>query len=271
MNMAFFQISLAFYLFSVTLHLLFLMNRRPWANHWGNNTALVGFVFHSITFCTRYVQAGHMPITNLHESLSFFTWLIILIYLVLEFRFKIQSLGAFALPLAFVFYLYASFLPKDIQPLAPALQSFWLGIHSITSFGGYATFVFSFCAGIMYLIQERQLKTKKFGPLYYRLPSLEILDDLSHKTLAFGFPLLTLGIVSGSLWASSAWGAYWSWDPKETWALITWLIYAAIVHARFTVGWRGRRAAILAIIGFCFVIFTFLGVNILLKGLHSYI
>ena len=270
MNVTFFLISLGCYLGAVFFHLLYLINRRGWASHWGNIFVFLGFIFHTIAFGTRFFQAGHIPITNLHESLSFFAWTIILIYLVLDYKIKIPSLGAFILPLAFIFVLYASVVPKGIQPLIPALQSFWLGIHTITSFAGYATFAFAFCAGIMYLIQESQLKSKKFGPLYYRLPSLEILDDLSHKIISFGFPLLTIGIITGSLWASSAWGSYWSWDPKETWALITWFIYAAVVHSRFTVGWRGRKAAYLAIIGFCFVLFTFLGVNLLLKGLHSY-
>jgi len=270
MNVAFFLISLGCYFVSVLFHLFYLIKRRTWYGRWGNLLALSGFIFHTTAFCTRYYQAGHFPITNLHESLSFFALTIVLIYLILDFKYQVASLGAFVLPLAFIITLYASAVPKEIQPLVPALQSFWLGIHTVTSFGGYGTFAFAFSASIMYLIQEGQLKSKRFGPFYYRLPSLEVLDDLSHKSLAFGFPLLTIGIITGSLWASSAWGAYWSWDPKETWALITWFIYAALIHARFTVGWRGRRAAYLAIVGFCFVLFTFLGVNLILEGLHSY-
>ncbi len=271
MNITFFLISLGAYLVAVFFHTLFMINRRDWAGKWGNIFTVIGCLFHSCSFAIRFFHAKHLPITNLHESLSFFALIIILIYLFIEYKYKIPSLGAFILPLAFIFVLYASLVAKEIQPLVPALQSFWLGIHTVTSFGGYATFAFAFCASIMYLIQEGQLKSKSFGPLYYRLPSLEVLDDLMHRSIAFGFPLLTLGIITGSLWASSAWGAYWSWDPKETWALITWFIYAAVVHARFTVGWRGRKAAYLAIIGFCFVLFTFLGVNLLLKGFHSYI
>jgi cytochrome c-type biogenesis protein CcsB len=122
----------------------------------------------------------------------------------------------------------------------------------------------------MYLLQERMLKSKKFSTLYHRLPPLEALDSINYKCLTFGFPLMTMGIISGAVWAESAWGTYWSWDPKETWALITWFLYAALLHGRLTVGWRGRRAAIFAIIGFICLLFTFLGVNLLLSGLHSY-
>ena len=122
----------------------------------------------------------------------------------------------------------------------------------------------------MYLLQERELKKKRFGLFYTRLPSLEALDNLNNHCLAVGFPLLTLGIITGSIWAKQAWGTYWQWDPKETWSLITWFIYAALVHARLTVGWRGRKAAWLSIVGFLAVLFTFLGVNLILGGLHSY-
>jgi len=269
MNVVFFLVSLGCYFGSVAFHLVGLVNQRAW-RRWGNLLALGGFIFHTVALLTRLVQSGHIPIANLHESLSFLGWAIILFYLILESKYEISSLGAFILPLAMVFVSYASLVPTEIQPLVPALRSVWLGIHTTACFGGYATFAFAFVAGIMYLIQDNQLRSKKMGLFYYRLPSLEVLDDLIHRSLLFGFPLLTIGIITGSLWANSAWGSYWSWDPKETWALITWFIYAALVHARFTVGWRGRRAAYLAIIGFCFVLFTFLGVNLLLKGLHSY-
>ena len=123
----------------------------------------------------------------------------------------------------------------------------------------------------MYLLQERELKKKRFGLFYTRLPSLEALDALNQHCLAIGFPLMTLGIITGSIWAKQAWGSYWQWDPKETWSLITWFLYAALLHQRFTVGWRGRRAAIMAIIGFAAVLFTFWGVNFLLTGVHSYV
>ena len=122
----------------------------------------------------------------------------------------------------------------------------------------------------MYLLQERMLKSKKFSGLFYRLPSLDTLDSMNYKCLTFGFPLMTMGIISGAIWANSAWGGYWRWDPKETWALITWFLYAALLHGRLTIGWRGRRAAIFAIIGFCFLLFSFFGVNLFLSAEHSF-
>jgi cytochrome c-type biogenesis protein CcsB len=140
----------------------------------------------------------------------------------------------------------------------------------IFAFLGNAIFTLTFCCSVMYLIQEHQLKSKKMGAITQRLPSLKVLDDLSYQSLTFGFPLLTLGIITGAIWADYAWGRYWNWDPKETWSLITWLLYAALLHQRLTVGWRGRKAAIMAIIGFMAVLFTFLGVNLLLPGLHAY-
>jgi cytochrome c-type biogenesis protein CcsB len=157
-----------------------------------------------------------------------------------------------------------------VTELNPALDSWWFPVHVVLAFSGNAVFTVAFAAGIMYLLQERMLKSKKFSALYYRLPSLETLDSINYKCLTFGFPLMTMGIISGAIWANSAWGGYWRWDPKETWALITWFLYAALLHGRLTVGWRGRRAAIFAIIGFLCLLFTFLGVNLLLSGEHSF-
>jgi cytochrome c-type biogenesis protein CcsB len=138
------------------------------------------------------------------------------------------------------------------------------------AFLGYAAFAVAFGAAIMYLIQEHFLKRKKLGAMYQKLPSLDKLDDINYRCLTFGFPLLTLAIISGAIWAETAWGTYWSWDPKETWSLITWFVYAALLHGRLTTGWRGKKAAILAIVGFFVLLFTFIGVNLLLPGLHSY-
>ena len=134
----------------------------------------------------------------------------------------------------------------------------------------YGFLALAFCGGIMYLLQERELKSKRFGFFYNRLPSLEALDQLNSHCLTTGFVFLTLGIISGSAWARQAWGTYWQWDPKETWSLITWFLYAAQIHQRLTYGWRGKRAAVMAIVGFCAVLFTLWGVTFLLGGVHSY-
>jgi cytochrome c-type biogenesis protein CcsB len=139
------------------------------------------------------------------------------------------------------------------------------------AFLSYAAFALSFVAGVMYLIQNREIKLKRQSIFFFRLPSIETLDYLGYKLISVGFPLLTLGIITGALWANNAWGSYWSWDPKETWSLITWIIYASYLHARVIAGWSGRKAAYLSIIGFGCVLFTYLGVNLLLGGLHSYV
>jgi cytochrome c-type biogenesis protein CcsB len=215
---------------------------------------------------------GYAPLSNMYESLVFFAWAIAIFYLGLEWKYKNRVLGAFSMPFAFVSMAYASFSPqfgKEIKPLIPALQSNWLIAHVITCFVGYAAFAVACGIGIMYLLKDRKTKEAP-GSLLASLPELKVIDDIIHKTLVFGFLWLTAGIITGAVWANSAWGTYWSWDPKETWSLITWFVYAATLHARFTRGWGGRRIAWLAILGFISVIFTYYGVNFLLSGLHSY-
>jgi cytochrome c-type biogenesis protein CcsB len=167
---------------------------------------------------------------------------------------------------------YASLSPNiqsEIEPLVPALQSNWLTYHVLTCFLGYAAFAVSFGSSIAFLIKNR----KGNQPSVHEpgvLPTIDLLDEVIYKANAVGFMLLGVGIITGAVWANYAWGSYWSWDPKETWSLITWFIYAIFLHARLTRGWRGNKTAILSIIGFCAVIFTFLGVNYVLSGLHSY-
>jgi cytochrome c-type biogenesis protein CcsB len=169
---------------------------------------------------------------------------------------------------------YASFSPNmndRIQPLLPALQSNWLIAHVITCFLGYAAFAVSCSLSIMFLLKKPcPDKNKESKGLLSLFPEISVLDDLIYQTIIIGFLLLTLGIATGSIWAHSAWGTYWSWDPKETWSLITWLVYAALLHARMMKGWHGTRIAWLSIIGFACVLFTYFGVNFILSGLHSY-
>jgi len=143
--------------------------------------------------------------------------------------------------------------------------------YSRKNLNAMTAFSIAFLAGLMYLLQERFLKSKSFNILYYKLPSLDLLDDLNYRAISFGFSLLTLGIITGSIWAEYAWGTYWNWEPKQTWSLIIWLFYAAMLHGRISVGWRGKKAAYLAIIGFLGVVFTFVGVNILLQGRHAFV
>jgi cytochrome c-type biogenesis protein CcsB len=287
------------------------------------------------------------PMTNLYESLVFFVWCLILGYLIIEFRFKNRSFGAFVTPIAglALAFIDLSGVSKDIQPLVPALKSNWLLAHVTMSFIAYAAFSLSFSTGIMYLILRTEKRTEpsyifwtvtlglfalllvsmgldfltfhvrvrpeifihnylfrtsflhpsdavkivsyilgaagllivwRYGYLLRTVLTKfnvtpDMLDEVTYKSIAVGFPIFTLGgLIFGAIWADQAWGVYWSWDPKETWSLITWLIYAFYLHARMIRGWRGKKVAIVAVVGFTAVIFTYLGVNLLLSGLHSY-
>ena len=270
MDIVLFKITLLLYALSTAGYFLYLGHQREVLEKGAAWIAGVAFVVQSLFIIVRGIMAGHHPISNLFEAMNFFSWTIICSYFILQYRFRIKVLGALILPIVVAMMAFSLSFDRKIEPLIPALQSNWLGIHTTLSFLGNAFFVIAFAASVLYLLQERQLKSKQTGSLFHRLPSLDVLDRLHYRSLTIGFPLMTFGIITGALWAGSAWGAYWSWDPKETWSFITWLIYAALVHARMTAGWRGRKAAYLSIVGFAAILFTFLGVNLLLGGLHTY-
>lgn len=265
-----FKATLLAYLAATVAYLAGIISRRKGAETAGRWLMRGGFVLHCATLTARYLAAGYAPVTNLHESLSFFAWSTVGIFLLFDLRYRLAVLGAFLSPLALLIMLFSNAVPMEFRQLNPVLDSWWFPVHVTLAFFGNAVFTVAFVAGVMYLLQERMLKSKKFTGLFFRLPSLETLDSINYRCLTWGFPLMTLGIISGAVWAHSAWGAYWRWDPKETWALITWFLYAALLHGRLAIGWRGRRAALLAIIGFFCLLFTFLGVNLLLSGQHTY-
>jgi cytochrome c-type biogenesis protein CcsB len=270
MNALLFNVTLGIYFLATVTYLAYLVKPRDLLGRVSRWLISIGFLVHCAFTVDRFLEAGHTPITNLHEALSFFSLALVGAFIAFERRYKVFILGSFVTPLAFILMIVSSLFPTAITPLNPSLMSRWLAVHTVLAFLGYAAFALAFGAGIMYLIQEHFLKSRKLGAMYQKLPSLEILDEINYRCLTFGFPLLTFAIISGAIWAETAWGTYWSWDPKETWSLITWFVYAALLHGRLTTGWRGKRAAILAIIGFCILLFTFLGVNLLMPGLHSY-
>jgi cytochrome c-type biogenesis protein CcsB len=218
-----------------------------------------GFITHAVSLVFAWRETQHLPVTNLHEALSFFAFVIVLAFLLTYARYRLESLSVFVFPLVFILTLAANLVSSPPSPRPEALKSFLFYIHIPATFLGYAALFVSFAAGIMYLIQENELKRKRPQAFYYRLPSLEICDDLGYTSLSFGFPLLTIGIVAGSLWASRAWGKYWGWDPKMVWTFMTWLVYAILIHFRLSSGLRGRRAAFMSILGFLFVLITFIG------------
>lgn len=227
-------------------------------------------VLQSLYIVLRYILAGHTPITSQHEAVFFFAWATTWAYLSFRWRYTVKNFGSFVALLIFILILIASFSDKTIDPLLPALQSAWLPIHGGVSLVAYGFLSLGFCGGIMYLLLEREIKSKRFGYFFPRFPSLDALDQLNSHCLTAGFVFLTIGIVTGSVWARQAWGTYWQWDPKETWSLITWFVYLVQLHQRLTVGWRGKKAAVMAVIGFAAVVFTLWGVTYLLGGVHSY-
>ncbi|HKI49679.1 MAG TPA: c-type cytochrome biogenesis protein CcsB [Desulfobacteria bacterium] len=264
------------YFLAFMAYLLGMVMNRAFFSRVGTYLSLFGLAAQTVAIILRWVESykmgiGHAPFSNLYESLIFFTWTLMLLYLILEWRTKNKTIGTFVTPLAFLAMAYASFSPSistHIQPLIPALKSNWLISHVITCFFGYAAFAMSFGISIMYLL--KRLDSSDKGSLFLKLiPSEAVLDDLNYQMVVIGFLMLTLGIITGSVWAHSAWGSYWSWDPKETWSLITWLVYASVIHTRLVKGWTGKKIAILSIVGFACVLCTYFGVNYL-AGLHSY-
>jgi cytochrome c-type biogenesis protein CcsB len=270
-SQTFFNISMGIYLFCFLGYLIFTASKNRMLGTLSTSLLIIGLLIHSGGLVVRWLEThqtgyGYVPLSNMYESLIFFSWTIVLIYLILEFKYQQKIIGVFVTPFAFLAIALTSIIPgidAKITPLVPALQSNWLAIHVITCFFGYAAFAVSFGISILYLIRE---KTESKW-----LPSPSLLDEINYKSIIIGFPMLTLGIVTGAAWANYAWGSYWSWDPKETWSLITWFVYAAFLHARITRDWRGKKAAVLSVVGFGAVLFTYFGVNYLISGLHSYL
>ena len=271
------------YLFASILYIAIFIFRAEKIGVVASVVTLLAFLAHTAGFAMRWIESyqmgyGHAPLSNMYESLVFFAWSIAIFYLWLEWKFKNRLIGAFAIPFAFFSMAYASFASEidgQIKPLVPALQSNWLIAHVMTCFIGYAAFAVAGGIGVMYLLKDRYEEGQKqrgaeAGGLFSTLPALRVIDDIIYKCIIFGFVWLSTGIITGAIWANEAWGTYWSWDPKETWSLITWFVYAAALHARFVKGWSGKRIAWIAIIGVFSVVFTYYGVNFLLSGLHSY-
>ena len=267
----------------------------------GNYCSFIANVLLFFILCSRWIVAGYFPLSNLYESLLFLTWMLLTIYLYIEFRTKSKLIGAILIPVALLINGFANLtLSTEMQkssPLVPALQSNWLMMHVSMMMLSYATLIIGSLLCILFLVisnyQEVNLKLMENSSIplsnilldYYevklfsssnevselgKLKLLYSLDNWSYRIIGLGFPFLTVGIIAGGVWANEAWGSYWSWDPKETWALITWLIFATYLHSRFTKGWEGKKTAILGSLGFFVIWICYLGVNFLGKGLHSY-
>jgi cytochrome c-type biogenesis protein CcsB len=226
-----------------------------------------GFAFHTLSLVILSVHRRHFPITNLPESLCFFAWCISLTFMIANFRYRINVLGAFILPLVSLLTIFSQVIWEGNQAIPEGLNSAWVHFHVSMAFLAYAAFFLTFVSGVLYLVQENELKEKKFKFLYFRLPSLQVCDELFRSSLFVGFLTMSLAIVSGAIWAQHAWNRYWSWEPKETASLITWGIYLILVNYRLSTKWSGRRAAYISIIGFVSTLITF-GVN---WGRHTFL
>lgn len=227
------------------------------------------------SYLVSHENIGHIPVSNLYEVFILFAVMTALMYLYYEQKFNSRKMGGFVLLIisASIAFLLWYHFEKDahvIKPLVPALQSYWMKIHVPANFVGYGAFSIAAMLGVAYLLRQRADRLKPDGYLAKHLPELNMLDEVMHKSIALGFAFFTIATVLGAMWAAEAWGGYWSWDPKETWALIVWLNYAAWLHMRLTKGWRGAPLAWWAIIGLFVTTFAFLGVNMFLSGLHSY-
>lgn len=245
-------------------------------------------ILFGLTLLLRWIGDGYFPLSNLYESLIFLSWAISSIHLFLEYKTKSRVIGSISAPILFLISGFSSLtLPIEMQkalPLVPSLQSNWLMMHVSMMMVSYATLIIGSLFSILYLAffnfvsQDSKVvlpNLKGEAVLQSSLSSsknslLETVDTWSYRIIGLGFPFLTIGIISGAVWANEAWGSYWSWDPKETWALITWLVFAIYLHSRLLKGWQGKKAAVLGSCGFFVIWICYLGVNFLGKGLHSY-
>ena len=280
---------------------LSFFNKTNFLSNFGKLSTLVANGILFFILCSRWIVAGYFPLSNLYESLLFLTWTLLALYLYVELQTKSKLIGAILIPVALLIDGFANLtLSPEMQkssPLVPALQSNWLMLHVSMMLLSYATLIMGSLLCILFLVISRykDVDLKSIDdtsvPIYNimldyyeaklvspqnniselgKLKLLQSLDNWSYRIIGLGFPFLTIGIISGGVWANEAWGSYWSWDPKETWALITWLVFASYLHARITKGWEGKKTAILGGLGFFVIWICYLGVNFLGKGLHSY-
>ncbi len=265
-----FAAAFVLYALAAFLYLAYLFSKRVKPAATGFGAASLGLFVHTAALILRTVESRHAPFTNMYESLSFLSWATVMAYVIVERKYKVRPAGPYVMLIVIGLMALASspLMPKDATPLVPALQSYWLWLHVSVTLLGEAFFAIAFVTSLMYLraqASENKGRSSKSGL------TAERLDSISYRAVAVGFPLFTLGgLVFGMVWAHKAWGAYWSWDPKEVWSLITWFVFALYLHTRIVMGWKGRRSAAIAIIGFLAALFTYFGVNYLLAGLHSY-
>ena len=250
-------------------YLLFLFRQKPYWNSFGFYPMIAGLALHTVIIGYGLVDSGQLPVHNLRETLSIAGWAITGLFVSFQYKYRLKILGVLAAPLAALTMIAAACLSAEPVQTQTLFNSLWFFFHIIAIFLGDAAFALACGLGIFYLIQERTIKKKKRGFFFKRLPALERIDATGYACIVLGFTLLTIGLITGFAYAKSVWGKFWSWDPKEIWSGVSWLLYAALLHGRISLGWRGRKAAIMSIIGFAVLMFTFFGVNFMLQGHHG--
>ena len=259
MDVTLLKITALFYLLATGSFVIYLVSLRDFFSRLSTSLLLAGFLGHTAALGVHFFQpAGYSTAAQFREALSLYSWLMVAVYLLVQLKYRLTVLGSFIAPLAFLMSLGAFASGAGIGELPAGLKSYWLPVHVTLAFLGNSVFALAFGVSLMYLLQEYQLKNKKMTVLQKRFPSLEALDRFNYVFLVWGFPLMTLGIITGSLLARVQWGDYWSWDPRQITSAITWLLYGALLQARIAGGWRGRKVALLTIVGFAVVLGYFL-------------
>ena len=262
-----FTIVMLLYFSAMILYFVFIAARKEILSRIAVIVQAAGFLLHTAALVCRGIGAGRLPLTNQYEFATSFAWGLCLVSLIFVIRFRFPVLGAFASPVMFLVIGYAAMQSREVHELMPALRSNWLGFHVSTAIIAYGSFGVSFVLAVIFLLRDRMTEG---GFLDQHIPDREMLDIISYRSISLGLLFLTFTILTGAIWAERAWGSYWSWDPKETWSLITWIIYAIYLHLRIRRGYEGRAAAVFAAAGFVCVLFTYIGVNTFLPGVHSY-
>ncbi len=271
MDSLFFKAALVLYLASTAGYIASLLIRRVQAAKISTWILVAAFCVQGASILLRYVRMGHTPVFGLHDTLSFFVWVMTGTYLAFQLRTKTRVLGAFVSPVAFFMMIVASVGLGGEVTLPLILQGGLVPVHAVLSIIGEALFALACCAGAMYLLQDGLIKHRRMTPLSRLLPPLQDLDRISHLSLLWGFPLLTLGAIAGAVWARTVWGSHWSWDPKQVWTLLAWFFYAVVLHQRLAIGWNGRKAALLSIGALIILLAALIGVSVFFTTAHRFV
>jgi cytochrome c-type biogenesis protein CcsB len=270
MELLFFNLALAAYLISTLGYTASLLVRRVMIAKASTWVLFSAFVLHTAFYLAQLILTHTLSINNFYETLCFFAWILCGIYLILQLKTKTRVLGAFISPIAFLLMVGASVGVEGPVTIPDTLKGGLVTLHVTLSIAGEALFALASCAGAMYLIQNRLIKEKSIGSLSRLLPSLKDLDSINHICLLWGFPLLTLGVVAGSIWARTAWGSLWQWDPKQIWTLAVWLLYALLLHQRLALGWKGRRVALFSLLTFLVLLAGFFLEKVFFATAHKF-